>query len=62
MAWISGNEYTIPTTLQEFDGRQIIFFNLSGSTENSPRLNLRLSNLQSMSIDGENNDIVLPDS
>ena len=45
MDWIHGNEYTIPASLKEFTEKRAIFFNLNENKEESPFLNLKLSDL-----------------
>ena len=46
MRWLAGNEYTIPASLGEFEGKRVIYFNLSDSKEDSPFWNIKLSDLQ----------------
>jgi len=51
MGWIVGNEYTVSATLQEFDGKRFIFFDLCGHKEKSPIWDLCLSDLLTADID-----------
>ena len=53
MNWLIGNEYTLPASLQEFEGKRIVFFHLADSTEGSSLWNLKMSDLQSADVDEE---------
>jgi len=53
MNWFIGNEYTIPASLHEDEGKRFICFNLTDSREESPLWNLKLCDLQSVSLDKE---------
>ena len=53
MNWLVGNEYTMPASLQKFDGERVIFFDLADSKEGSSLWNLKMSDLQPANVDAE---------
>lgn len=53
MNWLQGNDYTIPASLQEYDGRQAVLFDLGGLKEDNPLWDVKLNDLQLISVDAE---------